>query len=627
MDQACLSCHKEINALIERGRGLHAKEGKTKCASCHPDHAGKDFQLVNFKGDSVKNFDHKRANWALDGKHGETKCEKCHKSEFRKGEIATLSVRKSGVGWLGVEQSCVPCHEADDSHKKSLGQNCARCHDIKGWKPAPIFDHDTSSKYLLTGKHKDVKCEKCHNAERLNPEVNAKGAIVPVYKPVPHKDCIACHADAHKGRLTGACDNCHLTSGWHDINKKGFDHDNTKYPLRGGHVKVACSKCHIGFPSAGMRPAFAHCTDCHSDPHESKATLLGKVVDCASCHEVDGFKPSTYTVAQHAQTKYALEGKHIVVKCAACHTTRTITVAALAGAKGAATTKKVIDIRVKFEKCTSCHADDHGGQLASKPDKGACEGCHKVAGFKPSTYTIAQHAKLKVTLDGRHGEIECGACHSTTRTGLPPMPGADKLGKAKVLFKVTEIDCSACHGDAHGGRFTRTAAMKAAYPTSCAACHSAKKFRPSTYDYVAHAKSGFPLDGAHRAVACVACHDELKQLPIKSTLVGAKAGTTMAFTTKRVGCVSCHEKESPHGTQFAHRKDKGACEGCHGAESFTPASKFNHDKDTSFPLAGAHAKVPCADCHIVPRGVKPAAVAYRPLSGKCESCHANPVRQ
>jgi predicted CXXCH cytochrome family protein len=205
------------------------------------------------------------------------------------------------------------------------------------------------------------------------------------------------------------------------------------------------------------------------------------------------------------------------------------------------------------------------------------------------------------------------------------MAGADKLGKAHVLFKVTEIDCAACHGDAHGGRFTTTAAMKKNYPAACADCHNAKKFRPSTYDEFAHARSGFPLEGAHRAVPCVGCHNEIKQPVLASSLVGAKFGTTMAFTQKRNGCVACHD--NPHGTQFAKRKDKGACDGCHGSDTFTPATRFNHDKDSSFPLAGAHAKVPCLDCHIPPRGVPKAALVYKGLSGKCESCHAQPVRQ
>ena len=628
MNDACLSCHKEIGALIESGRGLHARDAKGSCAKCHPEHAGLDFDLIKWNEGSAEKFDHKRTGWELEQKHGETKCKDCHKTEFRKGEIADLSPRKTGAGWVGLETACLACHE--DYHKKALGQNCLKCHDVAKWKPAPHFDHDSTT-YPLTGKHADpdLKCAKCHEAKRLNPELDKKGKVIPVFKPVSHKDCVDCHTDVHKGQFKGGCFKCHQTTGWHNIKTAGFDHDQTKYPLRGKHEQLSCAKCHPGFPVAkeSLHPLFGKCTDCHADPHDGKATLAGKVVDCESCHNVSGFTPSTYTVAMHAKAKYVLEGKHTTVKCGSCHKTKTI--AAQAGQlvnKGkTAQVAKQIDIRPLATGCLSCHTvDDHGTQLAGRSDKGSCDACHKVAGWTPSTFTVAQHAKLKLALDGRHAEIKCGDCHSTTRLGLPPIPSPEKLGKAHVLLKLNETACAQCHGDAHGGRFT-TGQAKVIYAGGCTDCHNAVKFRPSTYDFTSHAKSGFALDGAHRAVPCVGCHAELKQGPMKSTLVLAKAGTTMPFKPRPQGCVGCHE--NPHGDQFAHRRDRGLCEGCHGVESFKPAAKFDHDKDAAFPLAGAHAKVPCADCHKPLRGGPKAVQMYRPLSPKCESCHANPVRQ
>ena len=628
MNDACLSCHKEIAALIERGRGLHARDAKGSCAKCHPEHAGLDFDLIKWNEGSKEKFDHKRTGWALEQKHADTTCAGCHKAEFRKGEIADLSPRKHGVGWTGLETACLACHE--DFHKKALGQNCTKCHDIKKWKPAPHFDHDSTT-YPLTGKHADstLKCAKCHEAKRLNPEFDKKGEIIPIFKPVSHKDCVDCHTDVHKGQFKGGCFKCHQTSGFRNIKMAGFDHDQTKYPLRGKHEKVACAKCHPGFPAAKgtLHPLSAKCTDCHADPHDAKATLAGKIVDCESCHQVDGFTPSTYTVAMHAKAKYVLEGKHTAVKCGACHKTKPVAASVLVGANNGKTAvvNKQIDIRPASTACLSCHtAEDHGNQLAGRTDKGACESCHKVAGFTPSTFSIAQHAKLKVTLDGRHGQIKCADCHSTTRLGLPPITSPEKLGKAHIQFKLTEIECTACHGDPHGGRFTKGTA-KVTYAPGCPACHTAVKFRPSAYDFTLHTKSGFALDGAHRAVPCVGCHAELKQLPIKSSLILAKVGTTLAFTPRPLGCVACHE--NPHGDQFAKRRTKATCDGCHGPDYFKPAAKFDHDKDASFTLAGAHSKVPCADCHKPPRGGPKAVQQYRPLSGKCESCHANPVRQ
>ena len=174
MNDACLSCHKEIGALIESGRGLHARDAKGSCAKCHPEHAGLDFDLVKWNEGSAEKFDHKRTGWELEQKHGETKCKDCHKTEFRKGEIADLSPRKTGAGWVGLETACLACHE--DYHKKALGQNCTKCHDIAKWKPAPHFNHDSTT-YPLTGKHADsiVTCAKCHEAKRLDPRGRQEG--------------------------------------------------------------------------------------------------------------------------------------------------------------------------------------------------------------------------------------------------------------------------------------------------------------------------------------------------------------------------------------------------------------------------------------------------------------------
>ena len=615
MTQACLGCHREIDWLMERGRGLHSRDGKGACASCHPDHAGADFALVKWPNGGPGRFDHQQAGWLLQGKHAEAKCTACHKTEYRVSAAATLSPRKHGAGWVGLEQSCTSCHE--DVHRNSLGSNCARCHDLTGWKPAARFDHDSTS-YRLTGKHVDVPCAKCHQAARLAPRTDAKGVLVSVFNPVSHKDCVDCHTDPHRGRLVGACSKCHTTSSFLTIDKRDFDHDVTRYALRGKHATVACASCHVGFPTQGMHPAFATCASCHADPHAGKATLAGRVVGCDGCHTVDGFRPSTFTVAMHKQSAYPLEGKHATVRCGACHGTTPATTGSAGGVK------KVIDLRPAHVACMSCHADDHGGQLKTRPDKGACESCHQVNGWNTSTFAVAGHAGLRLPLEGRHAAIACGACHAAARRGLPPLAATASLGRARVLFKLSEVECVSCHVDPHQGRFARGGAR--AHETGCNGCHDVSRFRPSRFDVAAHAKAAFPLEGAHRAVPCVACHSEMKQPSRKSSLVlDGPPGAPLAFAAKYETCASCHV--SPHGDQFAQRRDKGACEGCHTVDSFVPASRFDHDKETSFPLKGAHAKVMCTQCHRPAAGASQAALVYGGLSSKCESCHAQPVRQ
>jgi hypothetical protein len=269
----------------------------------------------------------------------------------------------------------------------------------------------------------------------------------------------------------------------------------------------------------------------------------------------------------------------------------------------------------------SCHRDAHGGQLAKRPDRGACEPCHRVEGWKPSVYTVKDHARLRLPLDGRHATVACAACHGPDRKGLQPLPGPEILGTAKVALLLKEIDCITCHFDPHEGRFA--AKGERAKPKGCAACHSMVTFRPSSVDVVLHRTFRAPLEGAHRAIPCDACHAESKRPRAASSLRLARGGTpAMPFSLKDTRCVACHA--NVHGAQFAKRRDKGVCQACHNEDSFKPASRFNHDRDAAFPLAGAHAHVACAKCHPTRKDAagKP-MVVYQGIKGECKACHGN----
>jgi hypothetical protein len=174
-----------------------------------------------------------------------------------------------------------------------------------------------------------------------------------------------------------------------------------------------------------------------------------------------------------------------------------------------------------------------------------------------------------------------------------------------------ERGCGDCHVDAHEGR----------YSSRCTECHDAERFAPSTVGVAAHAGFDFPLEGAHRAVPCPACHKTQSRRPALSvTLIGAARPRPAAdYSVADQRCSACHK--TPHGTQFDARADGGACGGCHGVDGFAPADRFDHDRDARFPLKGAHAPVACSACH---RASRPGApVSYRPLSFECSSCHAD----
>lgn len=615
MPRVCLACHREIGWLVERNRGLHARERATPCQSCHPDHAGRDFALVSWKEGAPERFDHQRAGFRLELSHAKAKCEACHAAKYRVSPAAALAPQK-GAHWTGLETGCTACHE--DVHQGALDKDCTKCHDAGKWVLAPGFDHKTT-RYPLTGAHDTVSCDGCHLAKRLPLRLAATGKPIPVYKPLQFGECSSCHADPHKGKFGAECSSCHVTASFRKIDKDNFDHEKTRYPLRGKHAAVACAKCHAPGDPAGKKPPFARCADCHrDDPHAGTAKLAGAVADCASCHKVEGWTPATYTVADHDRAPYRLEGRHREVRCAECHQKRPPGVpAAVLGSAG-------VQLRPASKACRDCHADDHGGQLAQRPDKGACEACHRVAGWDQTTYGIAEHAKLRLPLDGKHATIRCGACHAADRKGLPGFANVAALGKARVLMKLASAECASCHVDVHDGRFAQGG--ERAKPEGCAACHDARAFRPSTVAAAQHERYAFRLEGAHRATPCVACHADLKTTAGGSFLLAAarKPATPLALAVAKRDCADCHASESPHGDQFAGRKDRGACEACHSVAAFAPADRFDHDRDASFSLAGAHARVPCAKCHVPDAqaaargGVR---VRYRPLSGKCESCH------
>jgi hypothetical protein len=527
LDERCLACHTEIAWMRTQQRGTHPKVKEKECRSCHPDHGGRTFQLVVFDEGAPEKFDHRRSGFVLEGKHGTVKCRDCHKPAFQKSAATALIQKKDhAASWLGLETACQNCHE--DVHRGQLGKQCQNCHGQEKFKPAGGFDH-AKSDFPLTGAHVKVECLKCHAAPQFVKLHDAKGQPLPEWKPLAHGDCVSCHKDPHAGRFPGACAKCHNTENFKVINKGGFNHDLTKYPLKGKHAAVACAKCHdpkLG--AAGQKPKFALCTDCHKDAHNGTATLAGKVVDCASCHSVEGFDQPTYTAAMHARSAYPLVGKHASADCSRCH--------------------------------------------VKKPAES---------------------------------------------------PAAKALGTARVSIRPKYANCTTCHGDPHKGRFELTGARPK--KKGCLTCHSMDGFHPSIYDGIMHADCVFPLHGAHMATPCQACHEELKGEPAKATLVANLAQMRpLWFDNPRRVCVDCHA--SPHGVQFSQRKDKGACQVCHGDESFVPASKFDHDRDSAFKLEGAHAKTPCASCHVSQKNAAgKTVVIYRPTPKRCESCHATGV--
>jgi len=273
-------------------------------------------------------------------------------------------------------------------------------------------------------------------------------------------------------------------------------------------------------------------------------------------------------------------------------------------------------------RCADCHADAHRGQLVSRLDKGSCESCHDVHRFKPSTFTRADHAAAGWPLAGRHADTPCASCHGPQRAGLPPLPGEKVLGSARVALTMVETGCGHCHLDPHGSRFT----VKGRVVPACRDCHDERAFSPSVIDVARHQTFSFRLEGAHRAVPCIACHEELapRAATVKaSTLrLAQRPSRRLEFPASRSRCQDCHAVANVHGNQFDARADRGACSSCHTQDTFRSAAAFDHDRDAAFSLKGAHARVACRQCHVArPDPSGRLRVVYRPVPTRCEDCH------
>ena len=434
------------------------------------------------------------------------------------------------------------------------------------------------------------------------------------------KKCADCHSPFKKGSQKKLCLDCHKKvradvkrdEGFHGINKKVidteckhchtdhigrdadivrfdpevFDHDDTDFLLKDGHVKIRCAACHE--EKKLYREAKSRCIDCHEEDDTHQGRLGKKCKDChtekvwsdtrydhdetdfplkdahdktgcADCHPNERYKATPkdcYSchllndvhrgdygkkckdchsekewdkqVFDHDETDYPLEFKHKKVECNACHTR------AIYG-KG---TKKLGD------KCYTCHKNDdvHKERYGKK-----CEECHSIKEWETHTF---DHDETDYPLEYKHEDVKCIACHRG------PAYGEEKLGDK----------CYTCHknDDVHKEKQGKT----------CKRCHNLKGWIEEVF--FDHDLSEFPLNGLHAIASCEACH------------------LTPVYTETKSDCNSCHKPDDEH-----KRKLGPKCGACHNPNGWR-LWLFDHDKDTEYELDGKHKDADCLSCHTKP---------------------------
>jgi hypothetical protein len=502
----CLECHQSLKRRIDAERGYHSTSDVTQksCTKCHSEHHGRDYELVFWPSGQTE-FDHNATGWTFSGKHNELECNRCHRTRFHRwaGLSRDESINEDHT-FLGLDKNCIACHE--DEHGDQLKNDCLTCHNESEWKPAPGFVHNRDAEYILTGKHLDLECVKCH--ELLERSAADQSLLVHADSPLkyskyvdlPFASCASCHREPHNGRLGEKCIRCHTTDGFNSILAvEGFDHNRTRFPLIGLHQKVDCNKCH----TAGKMTdsvAYETCASCHRDEHRGQFAERQDGGRCDACHTAEKpFNRHNYSIADHKQSTYELTGSHLAIPCVLCHVQEEVEDG------GTYALFNYPDTR-----CQACHKDEHRGQLDIWINDKGCEYCHSTATWHQTSF---DHDQARFKLEGKHREILCLKCHWIET----------EEGEELVWMKPLEMVCVGCHDDPHGAQFASNG-----QDLTCEGCHQPAEWKSLLFKHDIDTK--FPLAGGHENVACAKCHFPLQP--------DGTATIQYRGTTKE--CKACH---------------------------------------------------------------------------------------
>ncbi len=477
----------------------------------------------------------------------ENDCGKCHASFAKQAQ----------------DQLCVQCHDviaADIANQRGFhgklehqtALTCKQCHTDHKGRGADILglDRDTfnhaGTDFKLEGKHADLACASCHEQGKK-------------YR-VASSACYSCHRadDRHRGALGKQCETCHSPSAWKQTR---FDHNKTQFALKGGHQQAACGACH---PGERYKSTPQTCVACHAMNDVHRGANGEK---CQQCHNESSWKKSTFDHARDGH--FALNGVHATTSCNRCHR------------------EGNFEVKLKTE-CVACHRTDdvHKGKNGER-----CDSCHNEAAWSKQKFD--HNTATKFMLRGKHSDVACNACHrGNVHDALPntcngchrlddvhkgqqgerceschsetgwknkvafdhaktqfPLAGLHAVVPCEgchvsAAFKGTSTRCIACHkkDDKHTGTFGDT----------CDSCHTVKGWKRVQFD---HAKTQFPLSGAHAKVQCTDCHREpADKVSVEKVKVARD-------------CFSCHAADDEHDGRFGR-----ACERCHNTTDFKTVS-------------------------------------------------------
>ncbi len=498
---------------------------------------------------------------------GMSNCTQCH----------TLGEKVSNT-------KCLDCHDdiqallnenkGYHADSKIVKQDCFECHsDHHGRKFDMVrfnqdnFNHNLTG-YQLEGQHDIIDCRECHMPDNIqNSEIRKrKNTFLGL-----EQKCLSCHDDYHQQTLANDCISCHGMESFEPA--VNFDHDETEYPLIGKHMEVDCLECHQKTTRNELEfhefadIAFTDCKSCHEDPHNNK--LPG---DCKACHTETSFNLfKGQGKFNHNTTSFTLKGKHKVVDCFECHKETDIPLLVFQDNK-----------KVDENSCIECHTDTHEGKFGLD-----CAKCHKEKSFLSlKKMDFFDHSVTDYPLEGKHIEVDCKQCH-----------------ERRFTEAINFTACNNCHEDYHRGEFQENGISP-----DCIECHSLEKgFDYSLYTLEQHQTKSFPLEGAHFATPCYACHV-------------SEDDDRWTFRNMGLDCVDCHLDIHKDFISQSFYPEQN-CTACHINDSWSDLT-FDHNL-TNWALTGKHTEVECRACHFIENtDNKPVATQnFTNLETDCASCH------
>jgi len=500
---------------------------------------------------AVPEFDHNKTKYPLRGMHEKVKCVQCHVKPV----------------FTNVGKNCADCHA--DIHRRQMGPNCAQCHTVQGWAIAVQQVKDHQNRFPLLGAHAAVPCEECHKQA-------ATGQFLGL-----QTDCQSCHlkdwqnttnpkhSAAGLAFAAANCQGCHLFDSWLDAK---FNHSTTGFLLTNGHANVPCASCHINNNyNLQIQPTDCGNSQCHlttwqqtNNPTHSSAGAAFAAANCSQCHNTVSW---TDAIFNHTATGFPLTNGHANVPCASCHINNNY------------------NLTIQPSDCgnSQCHLTTW--QQTNNPVHSTsgpafapanCSNCHTSKGWDAASF---DHSVTGFTLSGTHATTPCAQCHVNNN------------------YTLSSTDCMSCHTSAWqttqtiGGNVPNHVASN--FPqtaTACATCHPITTWADGKFD---HNATGFPLTNSHQLAPagkvqqCTDCH------------IGGNY--TLNIQPTDCGNSQCHlttwqqtnnPTHSSAGAVFAAAN----CSNCHNTVSWTTAT-FDHST-TGWPLTGAHATTPCANCHV-----------------------------